>query len=65
MNPEPTNCTDDQLAEFLHRSIALQLLPNLNELNATTDTGLVSSSIFQSEPYNLIIAQMHADTEGF
>ncbi|XP_064390840.1 gamma-aminobutyric acid type B receptor subunit 2-like [Halichondria panicea] len=38
--PELTNCTDNQLAEFLHRSIALQLLPNLNELNATTDTGL-------------------------
>ncbi len=42
VNPEPTNCTDDQLAEALHRSIALQLLPNLNKLNSTTDTGLVS-----------------------
>ncbi|XP_064390853.1 gamma-aminobutyric acid type B receptor subunit 2-like [Halichondria panicea] len=40
VNPEPTNCTDDQLAEALHRSIALQLLPNLNKLNSTTDTGL-------------------------
>ncbi len=42
VNPEPTNCTDHQLAEVLHRSLALQLIPDLNELNATTDTGLVS-----------------------
>ncbi|XP_064391124.1 gamma-aminobutyric acid type B receptor subunit 2-like [Halichondria panicea] len=40
VNPEPTNCTDNQLAEALHRSSALQLLPNLNKLNSTTDTRL-------------------------
>ncbi len=52
MNPEPTNCTDDQLAETLHRSIAFQLLPNLNEPNLTTDTGLVSRDI---DHYNLYV----------
>ena len=42
MNPEPANCTDDQLAEFLERSIALELFPRLNDSNAMTDAGIVS-----------------------
>ncbi|XP_064390850.1 gamma-aminobutyric acid type B receptor subunit 2-like isoform X2 [Halichondria panicea] len=40
VNPEPTNCTDDQLAEALHRSIALQLRPELNDSKTITESQL-------------------------
>ncbi len=53
MNPEQTNCTDHQLAEVLHRSLVLQLIPNLNDLNTTTDTGLVSLNIIISCIYKI------------
>ncbi len=44
VNPEqvPADCTDSHLAEFLHGSMVLQLVPTLNDSNSMTDTGLVS-----------------------
>ncbi|XP_064390848.1 gamma-aminobutyric acid type B receptor subunit 2-like [Halichondria panicea] len=42
VNPEqvPADCTDSHLAEFLHGSMVLQLVPTLNDSNSMTDTGL-------------------------
>lgn len=41
INPQTANCTDNQLAGFLERGIAMQIYPIAFDGNATTDTGLV------------------------
>lgn len=46
INPRMANCTDSQLAGFLERGLALQILPMAQDLDAMTDTGLVGSNIF-------------------
>ena len=35
------DCTDQQLAAFMERSLALQIFPNPDDRSASTDTGLV------------------------
>ena len=41
MNQEQLDCSDDELAEFLHRSLVLEMYPEHNDSNAPTDVGLV------------------------
>ena len=42
VNQEQIDCSDDELAEFLHRSLVLEMLPEHNDSNAPTDVRLVS-----------------------
>ena len=42
VNQEQIDCSDDELAEFLHRSLVLKMLPEHNDSNAPTDVRLVS-----------------------
>ena len=65
MNPEPANCTDGQLAEFLKRSVALELFPRLNDSNAMTDTGIVSKPMhFFLTVVNVVNVHSITDTGG-
>ena len=41
------DCTDDELAAFLDKTITLRRHPTQEDVNATTTTGIVSGYIYQ------------------
>lgn len=42
INSQPANCSDNDLAGFLQRALAMQIYPVANSSTVMTDTGLVS-----------------------
>ena len=44
-NPSSIDCTDDQLGEFLHRTLAILVFAVASDEDAATDTQLVKTAI--------------------
>ena len=42
VNPQSANCSDNDLAGFLNRALAMQIYPVANSSEGNTDVGLVS-----------------------
>ena len=45
VTPWSGECSDDELAEILHRSLVLEKLPERNDSNTPTDVGLVRAQV--------------------
>ena len=55
MSLDQVNCTDDELANFLDKAITLRRFPTQEDVNATTNTGIVRHINFHALGLSVII----------
>ena len=54
VNPQLANCSDNDLAGFLNRALAMQIYPIANSSDENTDVGLVSEKYQSTFIINII-----------